>query len=232
MKRNQRIRNAAKARNSFVTRRAEIKLSALANFFRDAAETRWEQTETGTLRRRLIFRGFRYLDSLQLIYNWENRFMAVNYNLQMVCEIPVDSARFQETGESLLTLKCTQKGLGGGRKYQWEAKAWEGGDEILAEYRQRLTLPLITERLDALDILEMELRHSDGQDSWVISCESLIGSATWMLLPPVFSMITPKKAECIKFLELFELLADAVVNNRPAGEPDAPRESDLPEHAG
>ena len=91
---------------------------------------------------------------------------------------------------------------------------WE--PESLAACRQRLALPLITERLDALDIMELELRHAEGQDSWTISCESLIGSATWVLLPPVFSMITPKKSECIQFVELFELLADAVVNNRPA----------------
>lgn len=36
MNRRERVRNAAKARRSFVTRRAELKLSALTNCFRDA----------------------------------------------------------------------------------------------------------------------------------------------------------------------------------------------------
>ena len=215
MNRRERVRNAAKARRSFVTRRAELKLSALTNCFRDALEDRWQSTETGTLRRKLNLSGFHYLKYFQLIYNWENRFMAVNYNLQFLCEVPV-TERFQETGESRLSLKCRQKGPKGQREYTWDALAWEGGDESLAACRQRLALPLITQRLDALDIMELELRHAEGQDSWTISCESLIGSATWVLLPPVFSMITPKKAECIQFVELFELLADAVVNNRPA----------------
>ena len=92
-----------------------------------------------------------------------------------------------------------------------EPGALRAVDDWLTPYRG-----FWAQRLDALDIMELELRHAEGQDSWTISCESLIGSATWVLLPPVFSMITPKKSECIQFVELFELLADAVVNNRPA----------------
>ena len=209
-----RIRNASKARHSFVTRKAETKIGALANFFRDAADEHWDRTEIGTLQRRLYFSGFHYLKYLQLIYNWENRFTAVNYNLQMVSAIPTTPDRFEETHDCLLTLKCTQRKLKGERGYTWEAKQWGADDTMLAEYQERLTNPLITQRLDALDIFEMELRHVEGQDYWRISCESMIGSATWMLIPPVTSMITPKKGECIKFLELFELIGDALVNNK------------------
>lgn len=210
----ERIRNANKARHSFVTRKAETKLSALANFFREAAEEHWEKTEAAVLQRKLFFSGFRYLEYLQLIYNWENRFTSVNYNLQVVSSIPTTPSRFEETHDCLLTLKCTQRGLKGERTYTWEAKQWGADDTILQEYQERLTNPLITKRLDALDIFEMELRHNEGQDYWRISCESLIGSATWILIPPVTSMITPKKEECVKFLELFELVADAIANNR------------------
>ena len=210
----ERIRNANKARHSFVTRKAETKISALANFFREAADEYWEKTEAGTLQRKLIFSGFRYLEYLQLIYNWENRFTAVNYNLQMVSAIPTTPSRFEETHDCLLTLKCTQRGLKGERVYTWDAKQWGADDAMLQEYQERLTNPLITKRLDALDIFEMELRHNDGQDYWRISCESLIGSATWILIPPVTSMITPKKEECMRFLELFELIGDALVNNK------------------
>ena len=209
-----RIRNASKARHSFVTRKVETKISALANFFRDAADEHWERTEIGTLQRKLVFSGFHYLKYLQLIYNWENRFTAVNYNLQMVSAIPTTPDRFEETHDCLLTLKCTQRKLKGERGYTWEAKQWGADDTMLAEYQERLANPLITQRLDALDIFEMELRHVEGQDYWRISCESMIGSATWMLIPPVTSMITPKKEECIKFLELFELIGDALVNNK------------------
>ena len=197
-----------------MTRKAETKISALANFYRDAAGEHWEKTEASTLQRKLIFSGFHYLEYLQLIYNWENRFTAVNYNLQMVSAIPTTSDRFEETHDCLLTLKCAQRGLKGERVYTWEAKQWGADDTMLAEYQERLTNPLITQRLDALDVFEMELRHVEGQDYWRISCVSMIGSATWILLPPVMSMITPKKEECMRFLELFELIGDALVNNK------------------
>ena len=210
----ERIRNATKARHSFVTRKAEAKISALANFFREAAGEHWVKTEGGTLQRKLIFSGFHCLDYLQLVYNWENRFTAVNYNLQLVSAIPTTPSRFEETHDCLLTLKCNQRGLKGERAYSWEAKQWGADDAMLKAYQERLTNPLITQRLDSLDVFEMELRHNDDQDYWRISCESMIGSATWILIPPVMSMITPKPHECMRFLELFELIGDALVNNK------------------
>ena len=209
-----RIRNADKARHSFVTRKAETKISALANFFREAAGEHWVRTEGGTLQRKLFFSGFHCLEYLQLVYNWENRFTAVNYNLQLVSAIPTTPSRFEETHDCLLTLKCNQRGLKGERAYSWEAKQWGADDAMLKAYQERLTNPLITQRLDSLDVFEMELRHNDDQDYWRISCESMIGSATWILIPPVMSMITPKPHECMRFLELFELIGDALVNNK------------------
>ena len=197
-----------------MTRKAEAKISALANFFREAAGEHWVRTEGGTLQRKLIFSGFHCLDYLQLVYNWENRFTAVNYNLQLVSAIPTTPSRFEETHDCLLTLKCNQRGLKGERAYSWEAKQWGADDAMLKAYQERLTNPLITQRLDSLDVFEMELRHNDDQDYWRISCESMIGSATWILIPPVMSMITPKPHECMRFLELFELIGDALVNNK------------------
>ena len=88
MKRRKAVRNADKARNSFVTRKAEVKIGALAEMLKAAAGERWIRTEAGVLQRKLVFSGFQYLDSLKLLYNWENRFLSVNYNLQMVSIIP------------------------------------------------------------------------------------------------------------------------------------------------
>lgn len=214
MKRRERVRNADKARNSFVTRRAEIKLNALAGAFKLAAGERWEETRSGTLRRELFFSGFQHLESLRLIYNWENRFMAVNYNLQMESFIPTKRPQFEEVHDCAFSLKCTQRGMKGERQYTWNCSRWSADDGMLAAYQERLTNPLITQRLDALDIFEMEIRHKDGSDVWQISCESLIGSATWILIPPILSVIMPKQEECIKIMELFELLGDAAANNR------------------
>lgn len=209
-----RVRNAHMARSSFVTKRAETKVSALADIFKVATGERWVRTEPGVLKRKLYFRGFHYLDSLQLIYNWENRFMSVNYNLQLVGLFPTDNKRFEETDDCIFTLKCTQNGLRAKREYSWTCNVWNENEEKMNAYIERLSNPIILERLDALDIMEMDIKHRDTWDHWRVSCVSIIGSATWMLIPPVLSMITPKIEECVKFMELYELLGDAVVNNR------------------
>lgn len=213
LKKKDRIRNATLARNSFVTKKAEAKVSTLADLFKMAAGVHWVRTESGVLQRKLAFSDFHYLDSLKLVYNWENRFMSVNYNLQMICVFPTEDKRFEETGDCNFILYCKQNGLHVKRNYSWECLQWEDDEAKLKAYIQRLSNPLILDRLNTLDIMEMEIQHKDSWDYWRVSCESIIGSATWILIPPVHSMITPKPEECQKFLELFDLIGDAVVNN-------------------
>ena len=71
-------RNAAQARNSFVTRKAEQKLNALTDTFKTAAEHHYADERRDTLQRTLNFKDFRYLDNLRFVYNWENRFLSVS----------------------------------------------------------------------------------------------------------------------------------------------------------
>lgn len=213
LKKKSRIRNARMARNSFVTRRAEKKLTALANLFRLAIGERWVRSESGVLQRNLVFSGFHYLDSLKLVYNWENRFLSVNYNLQMISIYSTEGKRFEDTGDCIFSLRCTQNGWRAKRNYSWECNQWTEDEARLFAYKERLSNPLILDRLDALDIMEMEIQHKDTWDYWRVSCESIIGSSTWILIPPVHSMITPKPEDCLKFFELFDLIGDAVVNN-------------------
>ncbi len=209
-----RIRNANYARDSFVTRRAELKINALADLFKLAAGKSYIQMETGLLQRELTFSGFHYLNFLRLIYNWENRFMSVNYNLQITSDFSTDSDLFEETGDCNFFLKCNQGLFSNKRNYLWKCAHWEGSETRLNLYIERLSNPLIFERLKMLDIMEMEIQYKADWGYWRMSCESIIGSATWILIPPVFSMITPKLEECIKFLELYELIGDALINNK------------------
>ena len=83
-------RNSKQARNSFVTKRAELKLSVLADIFAKVIGTRCTGIEQGTLSRTVRFEQLGYIDALKFVYNWENRFMAVNYNLQTIVEPKVD----------------------------------------------------------------------------------------------------------------------------------------------
>ena len=41
----------------------------------------------------------------------------------------------------------------------------------------------------------------------------MIGSATWLLIPPVMQVIRIRDEEYLRLAELVDLLADAVINN-------------------
>ncbi len=146
-------------------------------------------------------------DRLTLVYNWENRFMSVNYNLQILSEIPVNE-RFTETGTCHFELQF-------GLKYtQWVCRRLISEDFSQKDaYLARLSNPLIMDRIRALDIFDLEIRHEEGSGAFTISMESMIGSATWILIPPITNLILPRTEECVQSFELFELLGDAVVNN-------------------
>lgn len=211
---NRQLGNAEKARNSFVTRRAELKMDALSDIFKAASGDRWKGLSRGKLIRTLNFKGFRYLDSVRLVYNWENRFMSVNYNLRILSHISIHDEKYVDVSDCKFVLNC-KKNIGEkNRKYSWKVSEWSDEATLPDGYVERLMNPFILDRIDALDIMEMFVEHRSGSDYWTVSCESLIGSATWILIPPVMSMVTPKPAECTKILELYELIGDAVVNNR------------------
>ena len=201
-------RNAAQARNSFVTRKVETKLTVLADAFKKAGGRFCTEEERGTLSRSLRFEGFQYFRDLALVYNWENRFLSVNYNLQMISHIPVND-RYEETGDCVFELHFRMKG-----GPEWICRRWYDEDPAKKDaYLKRLSNPLIMERIRELDIVDVEITHRKAEGSFVVSLESMIGSATWIFIPPITNLITPKEEECVKFFELFELLGDALVNN-------------------
>ena len=200
-------RNAAQARNSFVTRKVETKLSALSDAFQKAGGKYCHEEERGTLSRSLAFDGFRYFRNLKLVYNWENRFLSVNYNLQMISTLPVNE-RYEKTGDCVFELHFRLKGS------EWVCKRWFDGDPAKKNaYLERLSNPLIMDRIRELDIVDLEITHREADDSFTVSLESMIGSATWIFIPPITNLIAPKEEECVKFFELFELLGDALINN-------------------
>ncbi len=204
-------RNAADARNSFVTRKAEQKLSALADTFKLAAGEAFVDERRDTLQRTLNFKGFQYLDNLKFVYNWENRFFSVNYNLQILNYVDVTN-RFEETGPCKFEVEFSKRRHHNDR---FVCKSWRNKDTkaMTAGYLGRLNNPLIIERIQKLDILGVTITHKPEWEYFRVSVESLIGSGAWIFIPPLMQLITPKEEECVRFMELFELIGDALVNN-------------------
>ena len=204
-------RNAAQARNSFVTRKAEQKLNALTDTFKTAAEHHYADERRDTLQRTLNFKDFRYLDNLRFVYNWENRFLSVNYNLQILSYIDV-TEQFEEVGPCKFELEFSKKRHQNDRFIckDWKSKRTE---QMQAEYLERLNNPLIIERVHKLDILGVTITHKPDWGYFRVSVETMIGSGAWIFIPPIMQLITPTNDECVRFFELFELIGDALVNN-------------------
>lgn len=203
-------RNAAKARNSFVTRKAEQKMDALTEVFKVSAGDHFAGEKRDTLQRSLNFNGFWYLDNLKLLYNWENRFFSVNYNLQMVSHVGVND-KFKDIDSCRFDLQFSMKR----HNDRFICTSWKGKEiKVRDEYLERLNNQLILDRIHMLDIHGVTITYEPKWRYFCISLESMIGSGTWILIPPIMQLIAPGRDECVKFMELYELLGDALVNNR------------------
>lgn len=79
--------------------------------------------ESQLLCRRLALRELRYLPYLELKYHFENRLMAISYNLELSTEIPTGS-QFQEWGTCSFTVRQQ------GREAQWIYLSGKEGPEL------------------------------------------------------------------------------------------------------
>lgn len=203
-------RNALKARNSNISKRIDKKLDFVAETIAYAVGNRYVETESQLFAKTLTFQDFKYINFLDLKYNFENRFMAISYNLELESEIQTDE-RFKESGGCVF--EAVTKGKYHTKDAQWICTQYDG--DIIEKDRclERLNNRFIIERVVSLDLQKIRVWHEKDSDKWHIRCESMIGSSTWVLIPPVVNLIKPTKDECVKFLEFFELVSDAVVNN-------------------
>lgn len=204
-------RNSGKAVYSRQNRKADQKLDMLTDMFCAAAGDKHIATERKLLQKRSSFEGFRYMKYLDQRYNFENRLFTVIYNHELGTEILTDD-RFEECGSCSFEIK--NHGKLRIKDTEWVCTGFDGNDVKKSEYLKRLNNPLITDRIKDLELIKLKISHEAGSGKWLILMESIIGSSTWLLLPPSTNMIKPSALECIRFLELIELIADAAVNNK------------------
>ena len=194
-----------------LNKRIDKKLDIVAEIFESAATEHWRTTSSDIFNKELFFQDFRYMEHLKLKYNCENRFFSISYNLEMSIDVS-EQEEIQEIGDCVFQVKNT-----GGfmkKKPVWVCGKFTGTENMCANYLRRLNNEMILDRVDVLDLTRVAAYRTAEERRWVIRCESLIGSATWILIPPVVNLIKPTMEECVKVLEFFELTADAIVNNK------------------
>ena len=200
-----------KVKDGMINRRIDNGFNVVVDIFADVLGERCVESEKNFLEKKLVLNGFHYLKEVTLKYVMENRLWERSYNLEVTSEVETDD-RFEEIGNC--RFEVNTKGSFGIKSLTWKCVSGSISEEQQAKYIERLSNPLITERVKAVDLSRISVEHWEDSGKWVIRFGSMIGSSTWVLIPPVVQTIKPKPHECVKMLEFVELVADAVINNR------------------
>lgn len=194
-----------------LNKRANAKLNYVVEIYKAALGGYCLETIDNFLDKKLIFNNLRYLKELRLKYKIENRFFAMSYDLIYESKINVENME-SETEDCSFHVKL--KGALSISGAEFVNKDSKCNKDKIIDYLNCLNNKLILDRIVELDLTDIKVNYNASSSTWMITCRSLIGSTTWNFIPPVFQLITPKKAECLKLIEFFELVFDAVLNNK------------------
>ena len=186
-----------------LNKRANSKLNYVEGIFADSLKDHWEMVEDGFLYKKIALKDLNYLRELKLSYYLQNRFFARTYDLRFEFDIPIarkEKAEFELSYSGKTQIK--------GAKFKMIA-----GEENDTGLFEKLNNNLICDRLLKLDFLDLKIKYSTHDGAWKICAESIIGSATWNFVPPMFQVIKPTPQECILTIELFQLILDALASD-------------------
>lgn len=194
-----------------VNRKADIKLDYVFDIFHDVAVEKVESVKKDFLSKTLTFSGFCYLNYLNLSYEYENRLWAFNYNLRYKTSVRDENSIF---GKEKCVFAVTNIGKTSITDAEWRVVSTTEEHRLDAEgFLLSLNNRMIIDRIVALDLTKTILEYSPRQKTWEISCTSLIGSTTWILIPPVTQLIKPSLKECAQLYEFLEMVLH-VVNSK------------------
>lgn len=190
-----------------LNRKADKKLDYVMDLYCNVIGERLTRKKSEILKKSLYFEGFHAITYLNLRYLYENRLWAFSYNLNY-------KTSFGHSDSQAGLKPCHFKVKTTGRMGIDDARWYDSGSQCSKEetnhYLKMLNNSLIIDRIVKLDMTNIQLSYNPATREWVVSCRTLIGSTTWILIPPVMSLIKPKPEECARMLEFLELVADAV----------------------
>lgn len=194
-----------------LNQKADKKLDYVADLYCKVINERMIGRKSELLKKNLYFEGFRYISYLNLSYTYENRLWAFSYNLNYKTSIDAPDSQ-KGLG------KCSFAVKNSGKMRIEDARWYDDGSSCSREaadhFLKMLNNRLIVDRIVSLDMTNVRLTFNPDTMQWSVSCRTLIGSTTWILIPPVMSLIKPRLEECARMLEFMELTADAVINKK------------------
>lgn len=190
---------------NIINKKANAKLDYVVNKYELAVGSYVSNTGSKFLARSIDFADLRFLEKMNLKYKVEHRLWAISYDL-------IYSTAFEDKLGAGPNVNCTFDVELKGKIRIKDAKfKTESTDERVLDILKHLNKPLIIERISSMDLTNFKISYRFDTRLWQVSFRSLIGSTTWTLIPPMTYLVKPKEEECIKIIELFELIGDALV---------------------
>lgn len=144
------------------------------------------------------------VEKIHLLYDVENRFAAISYNLLIQTNYhckETEEYQFEVQYKGILQVHSAKF-----VSYSKTAVMDERGQKIL----NTLNEPIILNKICKLNLMQVLVVYSERNQCWKVSLKSLSGSSTWILIPPVMNLIQPERQEIFEWVELLQMLVSAV----------------------
>lgn len=185
--------------------KADKRLIRVAKAFEDVMSGFCKPGEQQFLCKALELQNCDPLKQLLLLYDVENRFASISYNLLIQTFLKAEETkayRFELQYDGLIRVREAKFVCSSQRNNQWSGREREILDTLNED--------IILKKVKALNLLQVVLKYSLSQRCWQIGIKSMAGSATWILIPPVMNLIMPNRQEIYSLIELMRMLASAV----------------------
>ena len=192
-----------------INRRADQKLGVVCDKFTELLGEKAVKVRKSMLRREIQCRNLGYVHTIQMDYSqYENRLWAFLYNLRVRVTYRAASYPGHETE------KCCFRGKMSGKMTVQDVRWIDGGSRCTPErvegYLRCLNHVLLLDRIKALDMRHVEVSYDPEEQMWTVSFTSLIGSSTWIMIPPVMQLIAISSKECAQAVEFIQMPLHAV----------------------
>lgn len=187
-----------------VNRKAEEKLDVIVRKLLYAAGEDAELAiDSKPLARTFSPRCCSEVGAITVRYQPQNKFFATLYDLSFEFSVAGPKAPGCSIELAPGSMKLVSKGNGEGSSHAGFS------DDLLDN-------ELIEARLRLLGATRLSAVCEGSAGCWNVGLSTMVGSATWNLIPPVMHLIEPTNDECLRAFELLELLAVAI---RSSAEP-------------
>ncbi len=187
-----------------MNKKADKKLEAVADMFCQVLPDNCEVAEDDVLYRKLHINGLAPLENMMLVYDVENRFAAISYNMLVQAVVKAKEKRYYG-----FELKMDGGLKAGAVRFEAEVSDRKMDDRE-SQILKLLNEPVVLGKIKQLGLLDVSIRYQQEYGRWLISVRSMVGSATWILMPPVMQVIMPVRQEIYQFVELMRMLTSIV----------------------